>query len=152
MGMILKVIQTLKTGNKNSYHDLPSMTKGFKFIWKNVKALEYRKYLNNIFLCWLLSYIIIKLACSFFLSSYILKYFQLRIKSRRKKRCSLIGVYSFWGKQNPIWTAAAPCGLRGKNSVIYNYRGGNMFFKKNICTYLAIWLSSQPDTLKKQML
>lgn len=53
----------------------------------------------------------------FFLSSYILKDFRLRGKKGRKKTCRVIGVFSFWGKQNPIWTAAAPGGLRGKNSV-----------------------------------
>lgn len=45
--MILNVIQALKIGNKKSYyHNLPSMTTGFKFIWKNVDVLEYRKCLK----------------------------------------------------------------------------------------------------------
>lgn len=41
-GMILNATYTVK----NIYHNLPSMTIGFKLIWKNLSALECRKRLK----------------------------------------------------------------------------------------------------------
>lgn len=53
----------------------------------------------------------------FFSFQLCIKRFRSKGEKRRKKRCSVMAVLSFRGKQNPVWTAAAPGGLKGKNSV-----------------------------------